>query len=193
MPIEKIGQELGWPHCKRLVKIGKKIGKRIGRRLDVFFSTRTTTSAMSEEGKGKAQGGQDAREGGSSHDQRAAKKSKTQMVAKEKNLLLHDEFRKGVAFVQDHNQRWTTISTLSSGGDLLKNTNLRALINQGLQPNMSFAATASCSPAASSSQASSFATAASSPAASCAFQVRLQTQHAPAHYDHSGCSCRCDA
>jgi hypothetical protein len=23
-PIEKIGKELGWQHCKRLVKIGKK-------------------------------------------------------------------------------------------------------------------------------------------------------------------------
>jgi hypothetical protein len=55
---------------------------------------------MSEKGKGKAQGGQDTREGDSSHDQRAVKKSKTQMVAEEifLQLMPHDEFRKGVAF-----------------------------------------------------------------------------------------------
>ena len=93
---------------------------------------------------------------------------------------LTDEFRKGVAFVEDKNKRWTTICTHISGGDLLKDTTLRALINQGFQPNVSSAATAASSQAASSSAA----TAASSPAASCAFQVRLQTLHAPAHYDH---------
>ena len=103
-----------------------------------------------------------------------------------------DEFRKGVAFVEDKNKRWTTICTHISGGDLLKDTTLRALINQGFQPNVSSAATAASSQAASSSaataassQAASSATAASSPAASCAFQVRLQTLHAPAHYDQS--------
>jgi hypothetical protein len=159
--------------------LGKKIGKRIGKRLHVFFSSFTTTSGMPEKGKGKTQRGQDAREGGSSHEQRAAKKSKTQMDAQEIFLkwMLTDEFRTGVAFVEDQNKRWTTICTHPSGGDLLKDTNLRALINQGLQPNVSCAATAF------SGQAASFATAASSRAGSCAFQVRLQTQHAPAHYD----------
>jgi len=27
-PVEKIGEEMGWPHCKRLVKIGKKDWKK---------------------------------------------------------------------------------------------------------------------------------------------------------------------
>ena len=159
--------------------MGKKIGKRIGKRLHVFFSSFTTTSGMPEKGKGKTQRGQDAREGGSSHEQRAAKKSKTQMDAQEIFLkwMLTDEFRTGVAFVEDQNKRWTTICTHPSRGDLLKDTNLRAFINQGLQPNVSCAATSF------SGQAASFATAASSRAGSCAFQVRLQTQHAPAHYD----------
>ena len=120
---------------------------------------------MPEKGKGKTQRGQDAREGGSSHEQRAAKKSKTQMDAQETNLkwMLTDEFRTGVAFVEDQNKRWTTICTHPSGGDLLKDTNFRALINQGLQPNVSCAATSF------SGQAASFATAASSRAGSCAF------------------------
>jgi hypothetical protein len=90
--------------------------------------------------------------------------------------MLTDEFLKGVAFVQDQEKRWTTICTHPSGGDLLKDKNLRALINEGFQPNVSCAATASCS------QASLFATAASSREGSCAFQVRLQTQYAPTHY-----------
>ena len=133
---------------------------------------------MPEKGKGKAQGGQDTREGGSSHEKRAAKKRKTQMGAHEKILkwMLTGEFRKGVAFVEDQEKRWTTIFTHPSGGDLLKDKNLRSLINEGFQPNVSCAATAS------SSQAALFATAASSREGSCAFQVRLQTQHAPTHY-----------
>jgi hypothetical protein len=159
--------------------MGKKIGKRIGKRLHVFFSlTHKRQSVMPEKGKGKAQGGQDTREGGSCHEKRAAKKSKTQMGVQQKilQLMLTDEFRKGVAFVEDQKKRWTTICTHPSGGDHLKDNNLRALINEGFQPNVSCAATAS------SSQAALFPTAASSREGSCAFQVRLQTQHAPTHY-----------
>jgi hypothetical protein len=92
--------------------------------------------------------------------------------------MLTDEFRKGVAFVEDQEKRWTTICTHPSGGDLLKDQNLQALINEGFQPNVS------CAAATSSSQAAlpKFATAASSPEGSCAFQVGLLTQHAPTHY-----------
>ena len=81
-----------------------------------------------------------------------------------------------MAFVDDQEKRWTTICTHPSGGDLLKDKNLRALINEGFQPNVS------CAVTASSNQAALFATAASSREGSCAFQVRLQTQHAPTHY-----------
>ena len=175
MPLEKIGEEMGWPHYKRLVKIGEKDWKKDWQKIGWFFFSLPT---MPEKGKGKAQGGQDTREGGSSHEKRAAKKRKTQMGAQEKNLkwMLTGEFRKGVAFVEDQEKRWTTICTHPSGGDLLKDKNLRALINEGFQPNVSCAATAS------SSQAALFATAAPSREGSCAFQVRLQTQHAPTHY-----------
>ena len=133
---------------------------------------------MPEKGKGKAQGGQDTHEGGSSNEKRVAKKRKSQMSAQEifLKLMLTDEFRKGVSFVEDQKKRWTTICTHPSGGDLLKDKNLRSLINEGFQPNVSCAATAS------SSQAALFPTAASSREGSCAFQVRLQTQHAPTHY-----------
>ena len=61
--------------------------------------------------------------------------------------MLTDEFLKGVAFVQDQEKRWTTICTHPSGGDLLKDKNLRSLINEGFQPNVSCAATASSSQA----------------------------------------------
>jgi hypothetical protein len=178
LPLEKIGEEMGWRHCKRLVKIGEKDWKKDWQRLDVFFLSTHKRQVMPEKGKGKAKGGQDTREGGSSHEKRAAKKRKSQRDAQEKILkwMLTDEFLKGVAFVQDQEKRWTTICTHPSGGDLLKDKNLRALINEGFQPNVSCAATASCS------QASLFATAASSREGSCAFQVRLQTQYAPTHY-----------
>ena len=140
---------------------------------------------MPEKGKDKGHTGHDGRVGGRSfggehlsHEPRASKKTKSQMCAEQKNLkwIQVDEFRKGVAFVEDQNKRWTTICTHPSGGDLLKDNNLRALINEGFQPNVSCAATAS------SSQAALFPTAASSREGSCAFQVRLQTQHAPTHY-----------
>jgi hypothetical protein len=164
-----------------LEKIGrdwKKDWKKDWLKIGCFFLFPQTTRVMPEKGKGMAQRGQDTREGGSSHEKRATKKSKTQMAAQEKNLkwMLTDEFRKGVAFVEDQNKRWTTICTHPSGGDLLKDKNLRALINEGFQPNVSCAATAS------SNQAALFATAASSREGSCAFQVRLQTQHAPTYY-----------
>jgi len=164
--LEKIGQD--W----------KKDWKKDWQKIGCFFLFSQTTRVMPEKGKGMAQRGQDTREGGSSHEKRATKKSKTQMAAQEKILkwMLTDEFRKGVAFVEDQNKRWTTICTHPSGGDLLKDKNLRALINEGFQPNVSCAATAS------SSQAALLATAASSREGSCAFQVRLQTQHAPTHY-----------
>ena len=117
---------MGWPHCKRLVKIGGKDWKKDWQKIGWFFFTLPT---MPEKGKGKAQGGQDTREGGSSHEKRAAKKRKTQMGAQEKNLkwMLTGEFRKGVAFVEDQEKRWTTIFTHPSGGDLLKDKNLRSL------------------------------------------------------------------
>ena len=155
-----------------------------------FFSSPPPRQVMPEKGKGKGHAGHDGRVGGSSfggenlsHEPRAPKKTKSQMCAEQIFLkwMQSDEFRKGVAFVEDKNKRWTTICTHISGGDLLKDTTLRALINQGFQPNVSSAATAASSQAVSSSAA----TAASSPAASCAFQVRLQTLHAPAHYDQS--------
>ena len=154
------------------------------------FPLHTQREVMPEKGKGKGHAGHEGRVGGSSfggenlsHEPRAPKKTKTQMCAEQKILkwMQSDEFRKGVAFVEDKNKRWTTICTHISGGDLLKDTTLRALINQGFQPNVSSAATVASSQAASSSAA----TAASSPAASCVFQVRLQTLHAPAHYDQS--------
>ena len=156
---------------------------------------------MSEKGKEKGHTGHDGRVGVSSfggehlsHEPRSSKKTKSQMCTEQKNFkwMQVDEFRKGVAFVEDKNKRWTTICTHISGGDLLKDTTLRALINQGFQPNVSSATTEASSQAASSSAATadssqtvSSATTESSPVVSCVFQVRLQTLHAPAHYDHS--------
>jgi hypothetical protein len=37
LPIEKIGQELGWQHCQRLVKIGEKDWKRDWQKIGCFF------------------------------------------------------------------------------------------------------------------------------------------------------------
>ena len=37
LPLEKIGEEMGWRHCKRLVKIGEKDWKKDWQRLYVFF------------------------------------------------------------------------------------------------------------------------------------------------------------
>ena len=51
-----------------------------------FLSPHKRQSVMPEKGKDKAQGGQDTREGGSCHEKRAAKKSKTQMGVQQKNL-----------------------------------------------------------------------------------------------------------
>jgi len=51
-----------------------------------FFLSPHKRHVMPEKGKGKAQGGQDTREGGSSHEKRAAKKRKSQRDAQEKNL-----------------------------------------------------------------------------------------------------------
>ena len=101
---------------------------------------------MPEKGKGKEHAGHDGGVGGSSfggdhlsHEPQAPKKTKSQMCAEQIFLkwMQADEFRKAVAFVEDKNKRWTTIFTHISGGDLLKDTTLRSLINQGFQPNVS--------------------------------------------------------
>jgi hypothetical protein len=37
LPIEKIGEEMGWPHYKRLVKIGEKDWKKDWQKIEWFF------------------------------------------------------------------------------------------------------------------------------------------------------------
>jgi hypothetical protein len=62
-----------------LEKIGrdwKKDWKKDWQKIVCFFLFPQTTRVMPEKGKGMAQRGQDTREGGSSHEKRATKKSK---------------------------------------------------------------------------------------------------------------------
>ena len=101
--------------------------------------------------------------------------------------MLTDEFRKGVAFVEDQNKRWTTICTHPSGGDLLKDKNLRALINEGFQPNVSCAATASSSQAALLATAASVEKGLVHSRSDCR---RSMLQHI---MSNGGCFCLCDA
>jgi hypothetical protein len=37
LPLEKIGEEMGWRHCKRLVKIGEKDWKKDWQKIGCFF------------------------------------------------------------------------------------------------------------------------------------------------------------
>ncbi len=98
---------MGWPHCKRLVKIGAKDWKKDWQKIEWFFFSVPT---MPEKGKGKAQGGQDTREGGSSHEKRAAKKRKTQMGAQEIRVIDRRHHETGLWCFECANVFWAPSS-----------------------------------------------------------------------------------